>query len=148
MLAVLTVLSALQESVQIQVFQGPSACVDKERVKKTSITTIDYTASIDVNTAEGEPGDIIDSTREEVPGGRGEPFTFMVGLGHVLKGWDEGLIGLCKGARALLTLQPEVAYGAEGAVAPEGVPAGATLRFGVARHDLKLFATARICDRP
>jgi peptidylprolyl isomerase len=45
---------------------------------------------------------------------RGQPFTFAVGAQKVIQGWDEGLVGIRKGGRRMLTIPPEQAYGAQG----------------------------------
>jgi len=45
---------------------------------------------------------------------RGEPFTFDLGTGMVIPGWDEGLEGMKEGGRRLLSIPPEQAYGSEG----------------------------------
>ena len=46
---------------------------------------------------------------------RGQPLTFSVGTGQVIKGWDQGLLDMCPGEKRKLTIQPEWAYGARGA---------------------------------
>lgn len=43
-----------------------------------------------------------------------EPFAFQVGLGQVIKGWDEGVLGMKLGEKARLTCSPDYAYGARG----------------------------------
>ncbi|RLN76869.1 hypothetical protein BBJ28_00001626 [Nothophytophthora sp. Chile5] len=43
-----------------------------------------------------------------------QPFTFKVGLGQVIKGWDEGVLGMKLGESARLTCSPDYAYGANG----------------------------------
>ncbi|CBJ29170.1 FKBP-type peptidyl-prolyl cis-trans isomerase 8 [Ectocarpus siliculosus] len=58
-----------------------------------------------------------------------EPFTFTIGVGEVIKGWDEGLLGMCEGDRRRLTIPSDIAYGERGA-GPD-IPPGATLVFDV-----------------
>ena len=54
------------------------------------------------------------------------PFTFKLGVGQVIKGWDEGLLNMCIGERRILTIPPDMAYGDRG-VGP--IPGGSTLIF-------------------
>jgi len=56
---------------------------------------------------------------------RSQPFSFQVGAGNVIKGWDEGLIGVKVGSRVQLDIPADLAYGAHPS---GGQPAGA-LRF-------------------
>jgi peptidylprolyl isomerase len=58
---------------------------------------------------------------------RGEPATFGIGVGQVIKGWDQGLVGVPVGSRVQLDLPAELAYGKN---PPNGAPAG-PLRFVV-----------------
>lgn len=60
---------------------------------------------------------------------RGQPITFPVGMGRVIKGWDQGIMQLNLGTRALLYLPASIAYGDRGAGAD--IPPGATLVFDV-----------------
>jgi peptidylprolyl isomerase len=60
--------------------------------------------------------------------GTGEPTTFAIGTGAVIKGWDQGLDGVPVGSRVVLEIPPELGYGAEGSP-DSGIPANATLVF-------------------
>jgi FKBP-type peptidyl-prolyl cis-trans isomerase len=57
-----------------------------------------------------------------------EPFKFTLGAGQVIKGWDEGLVGMKVGEKKTLTITPDKGYGAQ-AVGP--IPANSTLIFDV-----------------
>ncbi|EGS19352.1 uncharacterized protein CTHT_0048110 [Thermochaetoides thermophila DSM 1495] len=57
---------------------------------------------------------------------RGVPFSFKLGAGMVIKGWDEGLLDMCIGEKRTLTIGPSYGYG-QRAVGP--IPAGSTLVF-------------------
>lgn len=46
---------------------------------------------------------------------RGQPFAFGLGMGQVIKGWDEGVRGMLEGGRRKLTIPPSMGYGARGA---------------------------------
>ncbi len=59
---------------------------------------------------------------------RGEPFSFTVGEGRVIKGWEEGLVGMKVGGQRILVIPPEKAYGANG-IGP--IPGNATLVFSI-----------------
>jgi FKBP-type peptidyl-prolyl cis-trans isomerase len=59
----------------------------------------------------------------------GEPFSFTLGAGEVIEGWDRGVAGMKVGGKRKLTLPPDLGYGAAGA--PPEIPPDATLVFEI-----------------
>jgi len=57
---------------------------------------------------------------------RDQPFTFQLGVGQVIKGWDQGLVDMCVGEKRKLTIPPALGYGDKGA---GNIIPGGTMRF-------------------
>ncbi len=66
---------------------------------------------------------------------RGRPFSFRLGAGEVIRGWDEGVAGLRVGGKRTLLIPPELGYGARGAGGV--IPPNATLLFEVELLELR-----------
>jgi peptidylprolyl isomerase len=60
---------------------------------------------------------------------KGQPFSFALGRGQVIPGWDRGLVGMRAGGRRLLIIPPDLGYGAQGS--PPKIAANETLAFVV-----------------
>jgi FKBP-type peptidyl-prolyl cis-trans isomerase len=73
-------------------------------------------------------GWLVNGTKFDSSVGRG-PFSFKLGAGQVIRGWDEGVAGMKIGGKRKLTIPPDLGYGARGAGGV--IPANATLIFDV-----------------
>lgn len=66
---------------------------------------------------------------------RGQPFIFPIGGGRVIRGWDEGVVGMRVGGRRTLVIPPEMAYGSRGAGGV--IPPDAILVFDIELLDVR-----------
>lgn len=80
-------------------------------------------------------GWLTDGTQFDSSVDHGEPFSFRVGSGMVIKGWDEGVSTMRKGGKRKLIIPPHLAYGARGV--GDIIPPDATLTFVVELLDLR-----------
>lgn len=110
-----------KKKLQIGVKKRVDNC--KTKSKKGDTLHMHYTGKL-------EDGTEFDSS---IP--RGEPFVFTLGSGQVIKGWDQGLLGMCVGEKRKLVIPSDMGYGDRGA--PPKIPGGATLIFEVELLDIK-----------
>lgn len=76
---------------------------NKEKPKPGDMVTVHYT------------GKLLDGTVFDSSFKRNKPFQFKIGVGQVIKGWDQGVMRMCVGQSCRLTIPPELGYGAAGA---------------------------------
>lgn len=79
-------------------------------------------------------GTLANGTKFDSSYDRGVPFTFLLGSGQVIPGWDKGVQGMKVGGKRRLVIPPELAYGANGIKDAKGnavIPPNATLTFEV-----------------
>jgi FKBP-type peptidyl-prolyl cis-trans isomerase len=116
----------------------------KEGRTVTTASGLKYTDEKVGTGAEAKKGDTIsvhytgtltDGTKFDSSRDRGQPFSFKLGAGKVIKGWDEGVAGMKVGGKRKLTIPPELAYGKRGAGGV--IPPDATLVFDVELLEVK-----------
>ena len=93
----------------------------------------DYNKVVVNYTGKLEDGSVFDSSLS--PGK--EPFTFTLGVGSVIKGWDMGVKGMKVGGKRKLTIPPELGYGDRGA--GNVIPPKATLIFEVELIEVEIY---------
>ena len=89
-----------------------------------SKVSVHYTGWLFDAAAPEQKGSKFDSSKD-----RGQLFSFPLGAGHVIRGWDEGVAGMKIGGKRTLIIPPEMGYGARGAGGV--IPPNATLVFDV-----------------
>ncbi|SMQ51866.1 unnamed protein product [Zymoseptoria tritici ST99CH_3D7] len=89
-------------NLTIEHLAGPSTCTRPSRNKDT--LSMHYKGTL-----------LSDGTVFDTSYKRNKPFKFLLGAGHVIAGWDEGMLDMCVGEERKLTIPPELGYGERGA---------------------------------
>jgi FKBP-type peptidyl-prolyl cis-trans isomerase len=122
LIAFLTVFACNKEKNEVKMKSGliivDNVVGEGLEAEKFDILTVHYTGKL-------EDGTVFDSSKNP---GR-DPFRFTVGTGQVIRGWDEGFVGMKIGGTRTLTIPSEMGYGARGA--GDVIPPNATLIFEV-----------------
>ena len=105
------------EIAELQPGAGPEIVAGQKAV-------VQYTGWLFETSAPDKKGKQFDSSKNT-----GQPFEFVIGAGQVIKGWDQGVVGMKVGGSRRLTIPPELGYGDAGAGGV--IPPGATLIFDV-----------------
>ncbi|WP_156962153.1 FKBP-type peptidyl-prolyl cis-trans isomerase [Candidatus Paracaedibacter symbiosus] len=114
MTACLTSAMATQPVNQEKATQGVKSMENGLKIEDVVVGTGDEAKK--GNTVEVHyTGTLLDGTKFDSSKDRGETFSFTVGQGRVIKGWDEGIPGMKVGGKRILTIPADMAYGSRGA---------------------------------
>lgn len=114
---------ALKDDTQQETKMTDTLVINDEKVgdgieaSKGKLVTVHYT------------GRLTNGTKFDSSVDRNQPFRFMLGVGQVIKGWDEGVQGMKVGGKRTLVIPSHMSYGERGAGA--AIPPNATLEFDV-----------------
>jgi len=109
-------------ALQVEVTREAS-CKESQRAEEGDQVTVHYGGFL-------QDGKKFDSSFD-----RSTPFTFKLGVGQVIPGWDQGLLGVCRGEERHLVVPAPLAYGDKGA--GDVIPPGATLLFDIVIIDVE-----------
>ena len=118
-----------QSNITELVKQDDAAGSGNEAVSGRQVT-VHYTGWLYDQARADHKGQKFDSSRD-----RNEPFTFRLGAGQVIQGWDQGVAGMKVGGKRTLTIPPQMGYGSRGAGGV--IPPNATLLFEVELLDVR-----------
>ncbi|CAH3159841.1 unnamed protein product [Pocillopora meandrina] len=129
------ILCGIVAALMILILSNQALAADKKDSKKLQIGVKKRVADCKTRSKSGDTlhmhytGTLKDGTQFDSSIPRGEPFVFTLGVGQVIKGWDQGLLNMCEGEKRKLVIPSDLGYGDRGA--PPKIPGGATLVFEV-----------------
>jgi FK506-binding protein 14 len=109
-----------ENELKVEIVEKPTNC--EASSQKGNLLRMHYT------------GFLSDGRKFDSSVDRGDPFEFELGIGEVIKGFDHGLVDMCKGEKRRLTIPPHLGYGDEGS--GDKIPGGATLIYDVELLDI------------
>jgi FKBP-type peptidyl-prolyl cis-trans isomerase len=121
--------------------QGTAAPITTTMENPGELMTTDLTVGTGATAVPGTivtvnyVGKLADGTIFDASARHGKPFTFQLGVGAVIAGWDQGVAGMNVGGKRVLVIPPELGYGAQGAGGV--IPPNATLTFEVELLDVQ-----------
>ena len=120
---------------------GGAMSADKPQITASGLRITDLEVGTGAEASSGQTvvvhyrGTLEDGSQFDASYDRGTPFSFPLGAGRVIKGWDEGVQGMKVGGKRKLVIPPELGYGARGAGGV--IPPNATLIFEVELLEVK-----------
>ena len=102
--------------LRISTLEKPAACTEADKARNGDRLRMHY------------HGELLDGTVFDDSHNHGAPFEFVLGKGMVIRGWEEGVLGMCVGEKRRLLVPPSMGYGSH-AVGP--IPANSDLVFDV-----------------
>ncbi len=130
---------AAVDTSTIQITDGLSAQIlqegDGDPAEAGQIAVVHYTGWLYDESAENHRGNKFDSSLD-----RDKPFSFMLDGGRVIKGWDQGVVGMKVGERRELTIAPEMGYRDRDDI--RIIPPGSTLVFEIELLELTIIEAA------
>src|SRR5882757_1639308 len=123
-LPVITKENAVNDAVPTELVKTDIKTGTGPAIAAGQTAVVHYTGWLYESTAKDHKGKKFDSSRD-----RNDPFSFSVGGGEVIGGWDQGVVGMQVGGQRQLVIPPSLGYGARGAGGV--IPGNATLLFDI-----------------
>ncbi|XP_022789466.1 peptidyl-prolyl cis-trans isomerase FKBP2-like isoform X2 [Stylophora pistillata] len=120
------ILCGIIAACMVLILSHQTLAADKKDTKKLQIGVKKRVADCKTRSKSGDTlhmhytGTLKDGTQFDSSIPRGEPFVFTLGVGQVIKGWDQGLLNMCEGEKRKLVIPSDLGYGDSGA--PPKIP--------------------------